>query len=1611
MSPRAPSPALSAQRSSSAQGDLEWESTASSIDTGRPHVWLNFNKPFADLPPVFMPDKPELGICNGPEPNPEDFGPDDLEELPEFVVPEQLPLPTWEAPPPPKTIEWMPPCEPRPVGFMRGTAPVLLLDVSGTMNPAQRGKVNQVKACACELLHPDGELGTAAGLFDVIAFCNQSYAWSATYVQRLSLLSSTQVQYTGRQVGGKILPGSARAAGRAKAGGAQLMPTEPELLADAQNWVDKWPGAVGHTNMLSSYLMADAHWNADCWYLFSDGLADDPMQCIDFLESRAKFGLRCPRIHAVGFFPDDAPEHYEGRRFLRKVAEITKGTYQEFDAKLHRIYQEGVGFVSYDIKAEPPEATVERQWAEEQLRAERKKNIRLGIVERLDVTMARVRALHNQMRVQPMLMGYNERLKAEQAAFEKALEETTAENTARKQRAMEAYMQRLNAVSRSNQDKIDEANARYSAAHAAWMDAYHMALLEWESSKAGLERERSEAISKYMALQEARSRTPSPPRSRPVSAQALSAASRPRPSRSQPQSAKPSHARAPGARPVSAGSGPSRRASSAGAAQQEALQAQPPAAAASLDAAPHAPALVDMSVLESKPEAESSYPGTDSEQVMAAFAQAASSVWGEGREAPSHLPPGGDNTVTMAGTIQGSMARRQSDSNSSQGASPPQTSRLSQQSQGMNRPGSTSGRPPSARSRLGSDSGMPPALQQGRPLSAGPSSRPHSGRPTSAGPGPRPASAHPTSASGARSPRPAASGGSAGASGQLPKASLQQLIEEGEDGEVEEEVVNIDGEPSSLSIPGEQQQQQQHRSKTSTSEASLHHRKPQRQASELADDGFVVEEEGEGLDYVGELPPLVLEDSQELKRRIFPADVVKDLDDSNAERLSALRGEWESLLADTAARNARKLAALANNREAVNKYINDVLKAYSSTFVRDVIIGRCVKAVTNERLIKAAVSAHTAECNRIRAENAAVADLHTKEIENKRQKEAQFKQAVERWHKHKDDAWAAHERDAANARALHNENVARMKAEWEAKRAEVETINQNRLKQAEALHLRMVEDVTAINRRLAMEHLAKVEQRKALEEQNRVRMAEARMMHKAKLQQQAIENEEALAAAQQEYQALCKRMTEGHNAACEIAQKEFEELRTFLASHNDSMLESARQKFAEAVAAAQAEWEELCAQLREEHEEALAYAREHNKRVWPQVLTARLAQEELGRVMAFAEHIKWCANKLQLGVNFMPNTPCYERVVEMQALNEALIKAFPEFDPSLYPWPDSELRLQPGTGWVVPPEAKSIDIKDPAILIIELAAGKRSAASAIAATMAGGPSATSHTTSSAAKLAGSRPKTASRPSSASAAAPTSKFGPTMPKWLLQQQEWSPEAQQWIMQQDKQKQEQVAAPEGKLPDSAAFQGHPNAMAEGGLEGEEREGQIQGGRFTSVAVRPSTAPMRPMSAGRLRFAGAASAAAGSAKPLSRPWSASYQQPSTHTTTTAEAAYAHASTVGGAGPAASVPRLRIPNSGGFASQGGHSLAASPSPQASLSSSLPSPSGGSPTSHLTRQHHQYPQQQHSAAQLLSGAATAPGSPHEHQRRMAWQAGLAQQDGPQVRVCGRSCVGMVVHA
>ena len=188
---------------------------------------------------------------------------------------------------------------------------------------------------------------------------------------------------------------------------------------------------------------------------------------------------------------------------------------------------------------------------------------------------------------------------------------------------------------------------------------------------------------------------------------------------------------------------------------------------------------------------------------------------------------------------------------------------------------------------------------------------------------------------------------------------------------------------------------------------------------------------------------------------------------------------------------------------------------------------------------------------------------------------------------------------------------------------------------------------------------------------------------------------------------MCARLAAEHEDAKAVAQREFEELRALLTRRNEALTEEARGKYQEALAHAQAEFDELCARVREEHGLEAERVRQHNEGVWPQVKIARLAAVELGRVQAFAEHIKYCANKYGLGVNFMPNTPNYDRVVEMQALTESLQRAFPEMPPDGYPWPDHERRGEPGTGWVAAPLAASLVLSDPAAEIMRIALGKK----------------------------------------------------------------------------------------------------------------------------------------------------------------------------------------------------------------------------------------------------------------------------------------------------------------
>lgn len=52
------------------------------------------------------------------------------------------------------------------------------------------------------------------------------------------------------------------------------MPAEPALLHEAACWVDTWQEPNGHTNYEAALQLAECYLEADCCYIFSDGLSD-----------------------------------------------------------------------------------------------------------------------------------------------------------------------------------------------------------------------------------------------------------------------------------------------------------------------------------------------------------------------------------------------------------------------------------------------------------------------------------------------------------------------------------------------------------------------------------------------------------------------------------------------------------------------------------------------------------------------------------------------------------------------------------------------------------------------------------------------------------------------------------------------------------------------------------------------------------------------------------------------------------------------------------------------------------------------------------------------------------------------------------------------------------------------------------------------------------------------------------------------------------------------------------------------------------------------------------------------------------------------------------------
>ncbi|GFR44718.1 hypothetical protein Agub_g6041 [Astrephomene gubernaculifera] len=1307
--------------------ELAWEEARSigSDASGTPRMWLNFSAPFADLPPIMMPPRPEPG----PEPAPADFPHEQLEELPVFQAPTPQDFPTYTAPPQ-VVPAWAPPCEPRPVGFLRGAAPVVICDVSGTMNPRQQGRFREMKRCAMEFLDPEGEIATAAAGFDVITFAGGAWSWSLGYGERMGLLQSSQVLYSGRQVGGRYSnktphsgggasrstsperQGASSGGGGTSFGGLALMPTQPDLLSDAQRWIANWPDAVGQTCLLKAFNLAEQHQGADCWYILSDGLAHDQNACLEFLNTRAAAGLPLPVIHAVGFIPPDANPDSSGERFLRGLAELTGGSYQRYTPDVAKVWQPGQGFVRVDLRSETPEQRAERQWAERQLRAERIKNIRLGISEPLEVTMERVAVMHREMRVLPAVRANDAAVAEAQRRHVALVEAIKDANQRALAEALAAHERAVEEARRRNQERVDNAREAFLQAHADWEQEYLIKLQNWEDAKAMLERQRDEQVAAardaaQAAAQAASQRRMKSPASRPTSA-ALYAA-QPKSdngSYSSPQivvsEARAAFAAAeydlvmglerhadklspPTSRPSSGTQVRSARGSSLGMNSSTGALTSTPTAAAASETAPVA---TGGTPTASRPRSSTSKPSGE-DGATADYLQAIAEDLAEASAPVDSIFTGGGQqgsgaVAEMEGLDDDGLDVRPSSSRRSGG--------LSGRDQNTSSAGRRSSRPPMDESGIAFQRPTSARVQPGMTPQRPPSARVETGATP-----PRPISARPEA--GSTPQRPTSAKVDLGMSPQRPMSAR------GEPGLTPQR-------PTSARVEPGMTPQRPTSARVSNSRLSGQQSARLTGGQSSGMGSMPLLPEGSPMppplpEPSAPLQPMRGENSDDFKRRFLPSEVVEEHDANNAERLKQIREQWEAIVAaDLAAGHGRKVAALHRNAKRMEEYRQAVYDTYAVGLLRDVVYGGAVVVATNLAIMDNGEARYQAEVARITAENARLREMHAAELEERKAKEEAHAQAVGRWQETRDAMLAAHEEERVRARKEHEENLTRLREEWQAKKQQIDELNAARLAEAETMHAALVESVKEANKAHKAAHVEMLRQRKEIEITNLNRLAEAKTAHKVRLEARAADNERLVKQAMEEHQALCVRLGEEYEEARVQAEADHSELCTFLRTANEQLTEEARRRYQEALSEVQSAYDIECAAVREAHARDLDRVRRFNQEIWPKVHVARLAQAELGRVQAFAEHIRYCANKFELGVNLMPNTPNYDRVVEMQALTEALAKAFPDMPPQALPWPEHERRLEPGTGWVAAPSPRPLTYRDPADIITKMAKGK-----------------------------------------------------------------------------------------------------------------------------------------------------------------------------------------------------------------------------------------------------------------------------------------------------------------
>eukprot|EP00232_Nephroselmis_pyriformis_P012754 CAMPEP_0182900518 /NCGR_PEP_ID=MMETSP0034_2-20130328/28907_1 /TAXON_ID=156128 /ORGANISM="Nephroselmis pyriformis, Strain CCMP717" /LENGTH=724 /DNA_ID=CAMNT_0025034745 /DNA_START=29 /DNA_END=2199 /DNA_ORIENTATION=- len=263
-----------------------------------------------------------------------------------------------------------------------------------------------------------------------------------------------------------------------------MMPTEPMWLDLAAAWVARWQKAQGKTNCLDGLKKALDQPDADSIYLFSDGLADNRYAIINLLEGLKSLekasGTSVPPIHTVAI---QAP--VTGDRFLRQVAEITGGSYMEFQP------------ARKDRRGEAPltaEQRVEREWAEAQVALALRENHKKGVVQTIDEIIEGVRRRHEAERVEPARLAQAKELEDAKMLHQEACMQAARRNAAREKEHRRHFDHDVARWREREAEAVKRAKQDHDLAMQQWMAKMMESEAEAEGKRAMLKVAREELL-------------------------------------------------------------------------------------------------------------------------------------------------------------------------------------------------------------------------------------------------------------------------------------------------------------------------------------------------------------------------------------------------------------------------------------------------------------------------------------------------------------------------------------------------------------------------------------------------------------------------------------------------------------------------------------------------------------------------------------------------------------------------------------------------------------------------------------------------------------------------------------------------------------------------------------------------------------------------------------------------------------------------------------------------------------------------------------------------------------------------------------------------------------